>query len=172
VIAALIALAFPILLLIAAAKDAMTMTIPNWVSLSLMGGFFIIAPLTLGLDMPGLQAIGGHVLVAGSVLAVCFGMFALNWIGGGDAKLFAATALWLGLGALPEFLMWTAFVGGGLSLGLLLARKAALLAPLTFGNGMMARLLTVGGDVPYGLAIAAGGLLAYPGSAVFLSAVG
>jgi len=148
------------------------MTIPNWVSLSLAGGFVVIAPLTLGVDAPGLQAIGANMLVAGVVLTACFAMFALNWIGGGDAKLLATTSLWLGLAALPVFLLWTALAGGALSLGLLMARKAALYAPMSMGDGALARLMKPGGDVPYGLAIAVGGLLAYPSSAVFLSAVG
>src|SRR5438128_1250085 len=84
--------------LIAALRDLTSYTIPNWLSLCLAAAF-LPAAFTLGLPVAVIGlclGIGVAALLAGMV------MFALGWIGGGDAKLFAASALWLGLsGALP-----------------------------------------------------------------------
>jgi prepilin peptidase CpaA len=171
VIAVLVLSALPLLLIVAAMKDATSMTIPNWIPLAAGAAFLVLAPFELAPS-----DIGMHLLVAMGALVAGFAMFALHWVGGGDAKLLAAAALWLGLSATPEFLLWTGLAGGGLSLGLLAARRAALYlpfaAPYASGDGALARLLAPKGDIPYGLAIAAGGLAAFPSSALFLAAVG
>jgi prepilin peptidase CpaA len=159
--------ALPLLLIVAAIKDAMTMTIPNWISLAIVGGFLMVAPF--GLEP---AQIGFNALVAVGMLAAGFAMFSLNWVGGGDAKLLAGAALWMGLPALPEFLLWTAIFGGGLSLGLLGARQVALYLPFAPAQGALGRLLAPKGDIPYGLAIAAGGLAAFPQSEIFSAFVG
>jgi len=57
------------------------------------------------------------------MLVVGFAMFARGWVGGGDAKLMAAAALWLGFEHLFAFLLWTAILGGGLALLLLAYRR-------------------------------------------------
>jgi prepilin peptidase CpaA len=86
-------------------------------------------------------------------------MFTFGWIGGGDAKLFAASALWLGAPGLVPFLFWTAMAGGVLSIVLMVARRGR-----TAGGPDVERwlpqLLRPGGPVPYGLAICAGALAA------------
>ena len=56
-------------------------------------------------------------------------MFALGWIGGGDAKLFAACMLWLGWPASAPFVIWTALAGGGLAVALLWGRRLASRSP-------------------------------------------
>jgi prepilin peptidase CpaA len=171
VLSILVFAALPLLLIAAAIKDATTMTIPNWIPLAALGAFLALAPFELAPAQVGL-----HLLAGLTVLAVGFAMFSLNWVGGGDAKLLAAAALWMGWSSTLEFLLWTALAGGGLSLGLLMIRRAALylpfVAPLASGEGAVARLLAPKGDVPYGLAIAVGGLAAFPGSAIFLAAAG
>lgn len=163
--------ALPLLLIVAAMKDATTMTIPNWISAAMAVSFFAVAPFLIAPS-----EIGMHALVGFGALFVAFVMFSLNWIGGGDAKMFAGAALWMGLGASAEFLAYTALAGGGLSLALLLARRAALYlpiaAPLVSGQGAVSRLLAPKGDVPYGVAICAGGLAAFPTSAIFLAIIG
>ena len=80
---------FPALMAYAAASDLLTMTIPNRVSLALVISFAAFAVFG-GLSW---DAVLMHVAAGALVLAVCFGMFAFGWIGGGDAKLAAATAL-------------------------------------------------------------------------------
>jgi prepilin peptidase CpaA len=153
---------FPAGVIAAALTDATTYTIPNRLSAALALAF-VPAGLAVGLT-PVAFAISLGLGVAG--LAVGIVMFALRWIGGGDAKLLAACALWLGLGAIAPFLVWTAIAGGALAVGLLLLRKAPLQLS-NFGPAWFGRLMTPGGDVPYGVAIAAGALVALPDAAIF-----
>src|SRR3954462_16032069 len=85
-------LVFPALMAFAASSDLFTMTISNRVTLALIGGFVAMAFIN-GMS-PG-DALA-HIEAAAAVLVVTFIFFARGWIGGGDAKLAAATALWLG----------------------------------------------------------------------------
>ena len=82
-------LLFPALMAFAASSDLVTMTISNRVSLVLIAAFFVLAIMW---SMP-LFEIGTHVGAAAAVLVVSFTFFARGWIGGGYAKLAAATAL-------------------------------------------------------------------------------
>ena len=108
----------PVVAVMAAVRDLTTMTIPNWMSLVLIAGFFPAAWL-VGLAP---MAVLAHVGVAVAALVVGAGMFALRWIGGGDAKLLAASCLWMGLGGTLPFLMLTGVAGGVFCLALLGAR--------------------------------------------------
>ena len=156
-----LACAFPALVIWAAFRDATTMTIPNRLTL-LTAASFAPAALAAGLPLPAL----GLALAAGAgALVVGMIMFAFGWIGGGDAKLFAACGLWLGLSAAVPFLLWTALAGGALAAALIVGRRAAEVLP-GFGPRWMQRLLTKGEGVPYGVAIAAGALAAFPESPV------
>ena len=114
-------LVFPLLMAFAASSDLLTMRISNRVVLLTIFGFFALA-LVVGLP---LEVIGTHLACAGIVLVVAFSFFAFGWIGGGDAKLAAATTLWLD------------------------------------------RLHNSKSGVPYGIALAAAGLLVYPDSIIF-----
>ena len=88
----LLLLIFPVLVITAALRDVTSYTIPNWISLALVAAFPVTA-LALGLP---LNVIGLNLGVGATALAAGMGMFALGWIGGGDAKLLAAAALWIG----------------------------------------------------------------------------
>src|SRR5438874_1466626 len=105
--AALVAV-FPVLVITAALRDVTSYTIPNWISLALVAGF---APAALAIGLP-LSAIGLHLGIGGLGLIVGVAMFALRWIGGGDAKLFAAAALWLGWPAVGGYAALTGLAGG------------------------------------------------------------
>ena len=70
------------------------------------------------------MAIGAHLLIGFGALAVGIGMFALRWIGGGDAKLFAAAALWLGAPAALSYVVMTGMAGGA-ALALILSSTLA-----------------------------------------------
>lgn len=166
-LAALTLAVFPIMVMIAALKDLSSYTIPNWISVALLAGF---APAALAAGLSW-EEVALHAAVGGVALLVGIGMFALKWIGGGDAKLFSAAALWLGLAALPVFLVWTAVAGGGLTLGLLAARKIYALSPFLARPAWIKSLLAPKGDVPYGVALAAGALLAFPQSGLLLAGV-
>ena len=158
---------FPLLMAFAAASDLVTMTIPNRVSALLAAGF---AALALALGMPVAEALN-HFGAAGLVLAIGFVMFGLGWVGGGDAKLAAATALWLGWGALFDYALVAALLGGLLTLALLQARKAPLPGALA-GLPFVARLHHPATGVPYGIALAGAGLLLYPGTDLWRLAAG
>src|SRR4051794_5900224 len=108
-----VALLFPALMAYAAASDLLTMKIPNRLVIGLAVAFFVSAAW-VGL---GWSAVGLHVGVAAGTLVLCFGMFAAGWIGGGDAKLAAATALWFGpTPALVNYFVIAATAGGALGL--------------------------------------------------------
>lgn len=149
----------PALVIVAGLKDLTTMRIPNWISLLLIVFFFPTA-LIVGLPWP---ALGLHVAVSFAALVVGAGMFALRWIGGGDAKLMAAACLWLGVQGSGMFLLWTGVMGGLFCLALLFARFHS--RPYLLGApGWVVSLMEPKGDIPYGVAIAAGALMAYPTS--------
>ncbi len=113
---------FPALMAFAASSDLLTMTISNRVSLILAGGFVVLA-LVSGM---GIADILSHVGAACVVLVVAFGFFTRGWIGGGDAKLAAATALWLGFDHLLPYLIYASLFGGALTLLLLQFRHVPL----------------------------------------------
>ena len=118
-------LLFPALMAFAASSDLLTMTISNRMSLALAGGFFLLTLVT-GMS---LAAIGMHLAAGALVLVVCFGFFSQGWIGGGDAKLAAATALWFGFDYLLDYLLYASLFGGVLTLVLIQFRKLPLPAP-------------------------------------------
>jgi prepilin peptidase CpaA len=158
----LVLLVFPALLALAAGWDIASYTIPNRLSLALCAAFALFA-VSSGLSG---GAIGLH-LAAGLVgLAAGFGMFAAGWIGGGDAKLFAATALWFGFSDLLAYTLIAAVVGGGLTLLLLMLRQVPLPAGL-IGQPWIARLHHARSGIPYGAALAAGALIELPHAAIF-----
>ncbi len=157
-LAAIISLAFPALVLTAAARDALSFTIPNWISVALVAAFPITA-FAVGLPLP--QA-GLHLGVGAAVLVAGMAAFAFRWLGGGDAKLMSAIALWLGWPALVTFLAAAAIAGGALALVLLTLRSAALRPLVLMGPAWVNRLAEPGEGVPYGVAIAVGALAAFP----------
>ena len=158
---------FPVLMAFAASSDLITMRITNKLVLAVAGSFLVVA-LVAGLP---LELIGMHVVAGIVVLAVCFGLFALGWIGGGDAKLVAATAMWFGFTHMLEYLLMASLLGGGLTLVLLLARRFPLPYPLK-SVAWIDRLHDSKTGVPYGIALAGAGLLVYPVSTVFQRLVG
>ena len=69
------------------------------------------------------------------MLAVAFVFFARGWIGGGDAKLAAATALWLGFDHLLPYLLYASIFGGVLTLAMIRFRLMPLPAALAGRTG-------------------------------------
>lgn len=150
---------FPFAMVYAACSDLVSMTIANRVSIGLVAIFPVIA-LAMGLP---LSDIGLHFGIALLCLLVTFGFFAAGWMGGGDAKLLAATALWFGPSAdLIEYLLLGTIYGGILTLGLLLSR--VMLAPVT-GVFFIDRLLDRDTGIPYGIALGGAGLTVYSNGA-------
>ena len=148
---------FPALMAFAASSDLFTMTISNRITLALVGGFVAVA-LISGMSPSDMLA---HAGAAATVLAVTFVFFARGWIGGGDAKLAAATALWLGFDHLAAYLLYASIFGGALTLAMIKFRHMPLPHVLAKQEWVM-RLHRLGGGVPYGIALAAAALLIYP----------
>ena len=149
-------LLFPALMAFAASSDLLTMTISNRVSLILAGSFFVLAFWS---GMP-LATIGMHVAAGLTVLVVTFIFFARGWIGGGDAKLAAATALWLGFEQLLNYLTIASLLGGVLTLMIMRFRLMPL--PALLANQEWAqRLHRMDAGVPYGIALAFAALTVY-----------
>lgn len=158
---------FPLLMAYAACSDLLTMRIANRLILLLVGGFVAVA-LFVGLPF---ETIGMHAAAAGIVLVAAFSFFALGWIGGGDAKLLAATTLWLGFGSMLQYLVYASLLGGALTLTLLAVRRWPL--PYQLKTVVWVdRLHDKATGVPYGIALAAAGLLVYPTSIVFQRLIG
>ncbi|GGB57360.1 hypothetical protein GCM10011316_31810 [Roseibium aquae] len=132
------------------------MRIPNWLSIAIAALFFFY----FALSSAPLSDLLGHALGGTVVFLVCFTLFALGWIGGGDAKLMSSMSLWFGWSPdLLSFLTWTALSGLALTVALLLFRALPVL-PLGLGKASwIARLHDRKTGVPYGVAIAAGGLV-------------
>ena len=150
-------LLFPALMAFAASSDLLTMTISNRLSLVLAAAFFLLTVVT-GMS---LAAIGMHLAAAALVLVIAFGFFTQGWIGGGDAKLAAAIALWIGFGHLLDYLLYAALFGGALTLLMIQFRRLPLPGVLARQKWIL-RLHEKGGGVPYGIALAAAALLIYP----------
>ena len=148
---------FPAMMAFAASSDLFTMTIANRVSLILIGGFALLAVLG---GMSGAD-IMSHIGAAGAVLVVAFTCFACGWIGGGDAKLAAVTALWLGFSHLLDYLVYASVLGGGLTL-LIIQFRTMPLPQLLAGREWAERLHRGDSGVPYGIALAVAAIVVYP----------
>jgi prepilin peptidase CpaA len=164
---AVIFVVFPLCLAIAAFSDFFTMTIPNRVSAILLISFVVAAPLG-GL---GIEQIAMHLAAGVIVFSVCFALFALNVMGGGDAKLLTASAVWFGLTfSLVEYLVYVSFIGGLLTLAILSIRSHTN-AILASGLPVPQHIMTAK-KVPYGIAIGIAAFMAYPSSPLMLAALG
>jgi prepilin peptidase CpaA len=85
----------------------------------------------------------------------------MGWVGGGDAKVAAAAALWFGFGHLLNYLLYASLFGGALTLLLLQFRQWPLPYPFA-GQTWLLRLHAKESGIPYGIALAIGALMIYP----------
>ncbi|MDQ6435758.1 prepilin peptidase [Mesorhizobium sp. LHD-90] len=164
---ALIFVVFPFCMAFAAISDMLSMTISNRVAVVLVATFAVVAPLT-GMEW---TTYAWHFAAFLVVLLVGFSLFALGGMGGGDAKLLAATALYMGLGLqLVEYLVISAFLGGLLTLAVMGFRGSAL-AVFTGHNMFLRNFTDTKKGIPYGIALGAGGLLTYSSSPLMIWAM-
>lgn len=167
-----------VLLIVAGISDAKRFRIPNAVCAALLALFpaFVITA-------PGVIEWHQHVMVFALLLVLGFGAFSVfsslfgtPIMGAGDFKLLAATSLWAGPHFLALFLVIAAMTGGALALAVALgthvrnrlARKKMAMgargrrfSPLGFIRNMLSAEEAVAlarVPIPYGMAIAAGGL--------------
>ena len=145
-----------LLLVVAAVNDARSFRIPNWVWMGVLA-LFPLYVLSSSQEIEWLHNLGVFVIV----LVVGFALFAGNFTGAGDVKMLAAIALWSGPNYIGVLLVITAFAGGLLAVGYAAAAwmrmriQPQLAAP---AEGMMQVLTKTA--IPYGVAIACGGLTA------------
>jgi prepilin peptidase CpaA len=157
---------FPAAVAFAASSDLFTMTISNRVSLILVAGFFVVAAIA---GMSALD-IAMHFAAALVVLTVAFIFFAQGWIGGGDAKLAAAIALWFGFDQLLTYLLYASLFGGLLTY-LIIRFRLMPLPDFLARQDWVQRLHRMDGGIPYGIALAAAALVVYP-STEWMTTVG
>lgn len=165
---AAIVVIFPMCMALGAMTDLISMTIPNRVSILLAGSFFVIALLT-GMDI---STFGWHVLAGASVFAVCFLLFAVNVMGGGDAKILASSSLWFGFGT--ELIQYLIFVGyfGAILTVIVLVLRAYSNTLMSTGIPMPLYVYKSSAGVPYGIAIGIAALVTFPNTALFSYALG
>jgi len=138
-------------------SDLTSFKIRNGLMLGFLLAYAALAPVS-GFAV---HEIGWSAAAAVAVLLVAFIVFALGWIGGGDAKLAAVTALWVGADHTADYLLYTALFGGAFTLGVLMFRRLPL--PAVFqGTPWIARLHLASSGVPYGVAMAVAGLVVFP----------
>lgn len=153
---------FPFCMVFAAVSDMVSMTIANRVSILLVASFLAIAPLT-GMDW---ATFGLHVAAGALVLAATFTLFAIGGMGGGDAKLLAATAVWMGFGPLLlEYLVYGSLIGGALTLVILAYRKSPV-SWVTGDNIFLRHFADARQGIPYGIALGIAGLIVFPRTAL------
>jgi prepilin peptidase CpaA len=157
----------PLLLLGAACWDLASFTIPNFINVAVIAIFPLFA-LAAGLP---LTAVGLHLLAGFFGLAIGFALFALGYIGGGDAKLFAGIALWMGFADLMPYALLASVFGGFLTLALLMVREWPL-PQLLARQPWILKLHDSRSGVPYGVALAAGAFILLPHTEIFHRAVG
>lgn len=157
-------LVFPLLMFFAATSDLMTMRISNRL-VGLVVVSFLVAAVLSGMAWTDL---GLHFAAALLVLAGAFVLFTFGWVGGGDAKLAAATTLWVGFGATVPYLIYATLLGGALTLVIMIVRRFPLpLFAMRFE--WITRLHNPKSGVPYGVALALAGVIVFAQTDIFLN---
>ena len=143
---------FSSLLVFAAISGLRAFEIANFVSAV---GAFLFFPAAFFTQLDAV-VLASHLLVAGMVLGVGFGLFVANLLGGGDVKVLSAVALWCGLDDILPLLFWVA-VAGGILAGMLFFFRLAKIPKWALSSDWLANLHSETG-VPYGVAISTGAL--------------
>jgi prepilin peptidase CpaA len=141
-------------LIAAAAQDLRTTQIADGFSLAVVALYAISAIIGLASGRAAASSIGAALACAALVFACGAAAFSAGALGGGDVKLLSAVSLFAGSARLLDFLAITALVGGVLALAILAGARIGQLVGAD-GATLRSRLR---GDLPYGPAIAAGGL--------------
>jgi prepilin peptidase CpaA len=162
----LVLLVFPACLLAAAAFDVSSFRIPNWIPATLA---VMYLPTAFLADLTVIDIAEGLALFLG-FLVLGMGLFALKWIGGGDAKLLAAAAPWFGFSHAFDYVIGTALIGGLLVIALLMFRRIPLPSAIAEQPWML-RLHSSEEGLPYGVALATSGLILFPQTAIYLHMV-
>lgn len=148
---------FPLLIVMAGISDYFTLKIPNWVNALIAVS---VIPFVLFSGMP-MEIFAWHLAAGVLAFIVGFVLFSGGLIGGGDAKMLAACALWVGWNGLFQFAFYTALAGGVLALAMTIWHRLADKKDIK-GLGWAKNILSESPKLPYGIAIAAGGVVVFP----------
>lgn len=140
-------------LLVAAATDMRQFRIPNECSVLLL----VLYPAHVWLTPMGVDIIGG-MLVGTCVFAVTLALYSFDKLGGGDVKLLSVMGLWAGPAYVADLIVITTLAGAGLGLILLSRVGASIALSLDRIGETSARDNVLSQRMPYGVAIACGGL--------------
>ena len=146
-----LALVLAVLLIAAAVEDAVRLRISNLTVLLVIIGSGVAA-VVVG---PG-AGLWENLAVFAALLTIGTPLFAAGKLGGGDVKLLAAAGLWFDLGGAARMLVMVLIAGGALALLVLAVRMPSWNEAIR----RRALILQPGGGIPYGVAIAAGALIA------------
>lgn len=139
----------------AALSDARRYLIPNAASV-LLAALFAVYAFAVPEGVLSGPSILAHAATGAVVFGLGAGLFYAGIMGGGDVKLFAAAALWAGPERIADALLATALAGGVLGVAMLAVRRlTSRAAPTPSGETAVS---AVDARLPYGIAIAAGGL--------------
>lgn len=131
--------------------DLIRLEIPDGVHVAVLV-FFGLAALNAGF---GWGDILRHVGAATVLFLLGAWLFSLGVWGGGDVKLAAAVALWIGFPGVLQWLLLTSLAGGVLALAILALRHVNRTRPLPPPIGRLAARTE---GIPYAIALAAAGL--------------
>jgi len=147
---------FPLLMIVAGAGDAISLRIPNWLTVAIA---LLFVPMALATGMP-LAVIGLHLVTGLALFTIGFILFSLGLFGGGDAKLLAAAGIWFGWPEVMQFLVLTVLAGGLLAL-IIGAWSALMTESEVHDRSWAKRFSSIKPNVPYGYAFAIGAILAF-----------
>jgi prepilin peptidase CpaA len=145
------------LVLLAAMRDIMTRTVPNWI------------PMTMAVFCTALAVAGNHLIFGLgfglAVFVICFVFWNRGWMGGADVKLLGAAAIAVAPMDVEAFLLGVTLFGGLLSMAYLTGGRFMPRPAAGRPGSLMSRVLRVEswrirhrGPLPYACAIAAGTL--------------
>lgn len=154
----LFALIFVCSVLYAMISDYSRLRIPNIVSIVLAAAFAVFALLG------GVGTIWPHLVLAGAVLVLLFGFFAMGWVGAGDVKLLSAVMLWAGPAQGVPFIVLFALFGGVFAVSLYALRFALPYYPILADMPVVSKFSrwARNGLCPYGLPIGVAALCVAP----------
>ncbi len=147
-----------------AMTDIVSYRIPNWISIAAVA-LYAVAALLAGVPI---SEIGWHFALGLGALVMGFALFAAGIIGGGDAKFFAAGALWVGPAFFLKYCMIFALIGGALA-ALILVLRIPAIAPALSRMPYFRPLLNPKAGLPYGVALGIGALIVLPATPIFLN---
>ncbi len=148
---------FPLMVVMAGISDFFTLKIPNWLNAVIAVS---VVPFVILAGMP-LEIFAWHIIAGLVTFVVGFILFSINIIGGGDAKMLAACAVWVGWDVLMEFAVVTVFAGAVLVIAIKVWVFFANRKDIK-GMDWAKNFLSKKPQLPYGIAIAAGGVIVFP----------